>query len=644
MDKAEIIWRIGRLIGDQADVLRCHFRRFPTPNRDRLCEFAFFEPPFRVAEHQPPVLEARWQDSLVREAENIVANRLSFFDREDQHLGEPIDWHRDWSAGITGPNRPCTYVDYREQRTFGDCKLVWEPNRHHQLVTLARAFAVTGSRHYAAKICELLESWLDANPFGRGMNWKSPLEIGIRLINWVWAIDLIRDSYRIDDSLWYRIQNAVHYSLWDLRRKFSKGSSANNHLIGEAAGAFVAASYFGHLSNYSALVDECQQILEHEIMSQTYEDGCTREHAFSYQAFVIQFFSICSLVARRLDSPLSDPFHERLQKMYEFLAEISQDTDAIPPCGDGDDGYVLDLGAKPQQIEALLSVGAQLLDTPTLQFAGASEPCAWLFGTSKYDGGEREQSTTSVQFPDSGYFVLRDAHGGSTGKPRVSVLFDCASLGYGSIAAHGHADCLSFTLAVRGTPVFVDSGTYDYFSYPEWREYFRSTKAHNTLEIDGRSQSTSSGPFMWSHKANPTLQEWEDDDHHTTVRGCHDGYETAEDPLVHSRRVDLDKTNGKLRVTDELRCRNVHRAVRRLHLAPGFIAREVDSASIHVSNGTVGVIVRHSTENPRIVRADEHEMCGWISAGYHRRSPSSCIEFSDSIDGTASLHLSIEQE
>ena len=55
----------------------------------------------------------------------------------------------------------------------GDCKLVWEPNRHHQLVVLARAWRTTGERRYADAVLAQLDSWLRANPFGAGMNWRS---------------------------------------------------------------------------------------------------------------------------------------------------------------------------------------------------------------------------------------------------------------------------------------------------------------------------------------------------------------------------------------------------------------------------------------------------------------------------------------
>ena len=54
--------------------------------------------------------------------------------------------------------------------------------------------------------------------------------------------------------------------------------------------------------------------------------------------------------------------------------------------------------------------------------------------------------------------------------------------------AHKHADCLSFVWQEGGEDVLIDSGKYAYQSDP-MRRYFKSTRAHNTIEIDGKSYS-----------------------------------------------------------------------------------------------------------------------------------------------------------
>ena len=93
----------------------------------------------------------------------ILENKLSYFDLNEQYLGTPINWHKDHSANIFSSLNHILSVNYRDLSSNGDCKLVWEPNRHHQLVVLARAYKITNDIKYARGVVEQLSSWLDAN-------------------------------------------------------------------------------------------------------------------------------------------------------------------------------------------------------------------------------------------------------------------------------------------------------------------------------------------------------------------------------------------------------------------------------------------------------------------------------------------------
>ena len=87
---------------------------------------------------------------------------------------------------------------------------------------------------------------------------------------------------------------------------------------------------------------------------------------------------------------------------------------------------------------------------------------------------------------------------------------DAGPLGFLSIAAHGHADCLSLLLSVSGKELLVDPGTYCYHTEREWRDYFRSTAAHNTVRVDGVDQSQIAGAFLWAEKAEASVEEIRD--------------------------------------------------------------------------------------------------------------------------------------
>src|SRR5947209_3557829 len=234
MSASEIGWRVKSAIRDATDPYRIRFQLYPrTANTasvalggaPRWCPVPLGD--WRDLAPDDP--ETRWRSRLIDRADAIVAHRLSFFDLENADLGHPIDWHRDYSSGHTNPRTRLKFspsIDYRDHVKVGDAKVVWEPNRHHQLVLLGRAYRATGNTRYAAAIVEQLESWIDDCPYGFGMNWRSPLELAVRLVNWVWAVDLIADSSALTPALTARLFRTVALHVWDIARKYSRGSSA----------------------------------------------------------------------------------------------------------------------------------------------------------------------------------------------------------------------------------------------------------------------------------------------------------------------------------------------------------------------------------------------------------------------------------
>ena len=77
------------------------------------------------------------------------------------------------------------------------------------------------------------------------------------------------------------------------------------------------------------------------------------------------------------------------------------------------------------------------------------------------------------------------------------LLFRHSRLGLEPTFGHGHADALSILLFWKDVPVLIDPGTGRSNGDQRIRNYFRSTIAHNTIEIEGIDQARILGPFMW---------------------------------------------------------------------------------------------------------------------------------------------------
>ena len=102
---------------------------------------------------------------------------------------------------------------------------------------------------------------------------------------------------------------------------------------------------------------------------------------------------------------------------------------------------------------------------------------------------------------------------------------------------HGHADALSLVLNVGGTEILTDPGTFVYNGSPEWRNFFRSTRAHNTVVVDDSDQSIHGGTFKWRRKAQCHVVQHLSNDGFDYVEAEHDGYRDAPSNIMHRRRL-----------------------------------------------------------------------------------------------------------
>ena len=655
MSPSEIAWRLQSEIRDVTDRIRVPMGLFPSPEIDLSDKSGL--PGFRVSdvpefvekeEHIVSGMNEEWLGALVVKADLILDNKLSYFDLKEKWHGEPFNWNKDFSSNKQAQMSIASAVNYRDFEKNGDCKLIWEPNRCHHLVVLGRAYRVAGDTRYAEAVVDLIDSWLDSNPVGKGMNWRSPMELSIRLINWVWAIDLIRDTGFFTGTFKKRVLQSVYLHLWDVQRKFSKGSSANNHVIGEAAGVYIAISYFTEIKGLGDWRQECVEILEKEVLKQTFSDGCNKELALGYHLFVLQFFILSGVAGERSGKPFSKDYWIIIEKKLQFLGQLTDGGGGLQMYGDCDDGYVLDLGSQPDDPFGLLCMGAVLFGRTDLKkwTQKFREPAWWLFGKSGLERFQEiafreEENLQSLAFRDAGLYLLQ--YGKSGNSDRISVLFDCGLLGYKSIAAHGHADALSFTLKAFGEDIFVDPGTYDYFTLPRWRKYFRSTSAHNTIVVDGQDQSVMVGPFMWSERANCTNIKWQPTDDGGIVCGEHDGYGRLNDPVIHRRTLELNGKDGRLDIVDKMLSAAHHKMIIYFHLAEQCRVEDIggNCYSIVTDKGELTLELDKSFKVQILFGSDKDVLGGWVSQGYHRKVASFTIVGSCSFNGVSTVRSKV---
>jgi hypothetical protein len=625
MRPAELAFRLARSIA--ACIEPMSPRRGRVPGADR-------EPAPGRWMHVPAALDAA---PYLAVAQRIAAGTLEIF---GVSCGvSPPRWNRDPKTGVEAPLSWGKRLDYRDRRRVGEIKYLWELNRHLHLVTLAQGYALSRDSKYLYVLREHLTSWFSDCPYGRGPNWCSALEAAIRLINWsiAWQLAGGAGSELFADREGERFREQWLASIYQhtrfVRGYFSRHSSANNHLIGEAAGLYIAGLTWPCWPELRRSCAQARRILEHEALLQNSADGVNLEQAVCYQQFVLDFLLLSLLAGESAGEPFSADYRQRIAAMLGFLASIMDAGGEVPMIGDADDGAVTRLapGAGFSPYRSLLASGAVLFEDAGLRHKAREldDKTRWLFGARAAHVFHRLRVQPAAlprrrAFPAGGYYILGCDF---ESESEIRVVADVGPLGYGTLAAHGHADALSFTLSIGGLPFLIDPGTYLYHGGGAWRAYFRGTSAHNTVAVDGLDQSEQGGDFLWLRKARAGCSAAQISETVETLEGWHEGYLRLADPVLHRRRYTLEKRARLLRIEDRLEMYGEHDVELSFHCAAECAVLPVASG-FAISRGPWTLLLRlppHPQASAQVYRGSAHPPRGWISRRYDQREPAPTI-------------------
>jgi hypothetical protein len=645
MSAGEVCWRARQAVG----IVLGRIKPFgppavPAPDIRRASR-----PWLRIAhaQHASACLDA---------ADRIAAGRFDVFALRNIELGSPPRWNRDPRTGTEAPLTFGKSLDYRDARQVGDIKYLWEPNRHLHLVTLAQACDFSGDARYFEVIRAHLESWFDSCPYPQGPNWASALEAGIRLINWsvTWQILGGPGSPLFEGAEGTRFRrrwlDSVYQHCEFVEANFSRYSSANNHVIGEAAGLFIAAVTWPYWARSRDWAEAARALLEQEAVAQNAADGVNLEQAVSYQQFVLDLLVLALLAGRAHGVSFSEAYRERIEAMLEFVASIMDVAGNVPMIGDADDAVVLRLDHGPAfcNYRSLLATGALLFRRGDFKAkaGGLDDKTRGLMGETAdvdFNGIDAAGAVLPVKrgFPSGGYYVLGCDF--ETAR-EIRLIVDAGPLGYGAIAAHGHADALAFTLSLGGLEFLVDPGTYAYHTQAPWRQYFRGTGAHNTARVDGVDQSQSGGNFLWLRKARAQRSVWQSTGEQEIFEGWHDGYTSRPDPVIHRRRITLDKRARRIVIEDRFEMAGAHDVELLLHCdercrveraEDGYrIAREGRALAIRLPQAAGAAC--------RVFCGSTAPIAGWVSRRFDEKQPAATIAWQTRLTGNAVLCTEIE--
>jgi uncharacterized heparinase superfamily protein len=553
---------------------------------------------FKAAAGRPVLLDRARARRIAAESPDVTAGllaaagraregRVTYFGYPEAELATPVAWHTDAVSGVRWPLTPSRRLDHRS--SAGDPKWIWELNRLQHLPQLVEAWLLTGEQDYADTALEHLEGWIAQNPPGIGIAWRGAFEAGVRAISVAVALQGLRDHPGLTLDL-YRDALAVLAEsarrCWADRSLFS---SANNHLVGELAGLAVVARLHPELAQAAVWGRRASAGLAVEAERQILPDGAGAEQAFAYQIFTADLLLVVAVLEAAAGSPAPREILSALTRSADYLVALVGAGDPVPRYGDDDEGFALRLDGEPvPNVRLHLAAVAAVTGDPVAARHGRrGTTAAWFEAAAGGDAAPTPSVTgtpTSRYFPDGGLVVLR------SGRRRVTM--DVGPLGYLAIAAHGHADALSVTIADEGTEIVGDPGAGAYFGHPDWRRMHRSTAVHATLAVDDRDQSESGGPFLWNRHAAVRVRGVDLD--RGIVDAEHDGYRSGGDPVTHRRVLVAGPDRPTVVVLDLVDGERWHRLRTAWPTHPDLDVRLVDGAHVVTSGGRPVLGIHHS--------------------------------------------------
>jgi len=549
-----------------------------------------------------------WIDKAVREADALCEHRLELLGYGAVDLGPEINWHRNPVTNVEWPRRFWADYDPVNDLACGDSKVIHELNRHQHLARLGKAYFLTGDERYASEAIAQIESWIAQNPEGMGINWQSSLEIAIRVLSWLWTIFFLQSSPEFTPAFRRAVTESLVAQLRHVCSYLSLHSSPNTHLIGEATALLIGGLLLDHPQAHKWR-DVGADLLAQTMQRQVLADGVHCELSTSYHCYAADFYLQALILARKNRFELAPGFADKIEQMLVFVMHVARPDGVIPQLGDDDGSRALALDRKDYRCYLDgLSTGAVLFGRSDFKWQSArfQEETLWLLG-SEASGiyaalpSVRPKGNQQV-FEAAGYAVLRtgweaqDSH----------AIFDYGGLG-APTGGHGHADALSLVLFSNGRELLADSGTFVYNGAPESRDYFRSTRAHNTVMVDGYDQSQQAGTFQWRTRAEGSVLSVESG----SVAGQHSGYQRLASPVLHERKVHF-RESGECVIVDELKGTGTHRFDFFFHFPPGA---DLPAMLALISFSPIDL------SSPEVVE-------GWISPRYGSKARASVLRVS----------------
>lgn len=477
------------------------------------------------------------------------------------YLYNPISWHTDFKSGYKW-NDYALYnrIQVAEQKD-ADIKIPRELSRFNHIGLLASGELVIG-RNGAYEFMYQVVDWIASNRMGYGVNWACAMDVALRAVNWIWAYKFFQADIEKHPEFVKLFKKSLYFHAIHIENNLEYSTVApGNHYLSDIVGLLYIAAFLTEVDESDSwLIFSIQELLN-EMQNEVYSDGYSHEGSTHYHRLVTELFVSGALLIERIPidrinsikskkivlstfpklqtqflkfihssksyNALPDWFYNKLYKMILLTSAITKKNFNVPQFGDNDSARVHKLiAAYPENFSDHRHLMATASKMYQIHFADIEYNTESLTEALILTDGVHlkfpiclARNTSSCNgvsyFKKAGIAVNKNKH--------ANLIVTCGQNGQRRRGGHNHNDKLSFELNIDGYDLFVDLGCAVYTASPEKRNFYRSTKSHNTVVLEDNEQdkweSGVAGLFSLRQRTWPKLWIYK-----TFIKGVHFGY------------------------------------------------------------------------------------------------------------------------
>lgn len=438
---------------------------------------------------------AYWKNKIISDADRILAGEMRFYSHHWIKVGTLPDWFRNYFNDKSYSNTQFHWTKLPDFSDAGDIKNIWELSRLEWIVTLAKAYSITGTLDYLETLNLWLNDWMAKNPLNIGPNWKCGQEASFRVFNLINAGLILDQEYKPSKSLC----DFVHAHLERINTNILYAvAQDNNHGTSEAAALFIGghwllSSGFDYPKAYR-FAGKGRKWIENRLDKLVEDDGSFSQHSVTYHRLLLDTLIFVEFWRQKFEvKTFNKIFYQKGEALTEWLSAMTDNISGnCPNVGPNDGALILNLHSCEYRDfrPSLQAASVLFLATKPLDAGTWDEPLYWF--DRLFNLRNKISKSKRMKVLAGGYVILPSSDSW------CMVCFPHYRF------RPSHNDVFHFDLWYKGRNIIHDAGSYSYSPEKEEKIFdFKSVQAHNTVSFDNHEQMPAISRFLMGRWIEP---------------------------------------------------------------------------------------------------------------------------------------------